>query len=167
MPGSTPKFAFPYPLGTDLIADGDDTIKALAEKVDTVLGTPTNASSTKPHSTPGFKPVGWTEVPASQVTITMAAPGLVLVRASTDIQALTGCGSCSVRIGTNDASMFTWLESGTQARTELQAVAWLYLPAGATALRIQVTTFANSAGGITLNSTRWGVFAVGGTPTLT
>ena len=38
MPANTPKYAFPYPLGTDLIADGDDSIKALAERVEAVLG---------------------------------------------------------------------------------------------------------------------------------
>lgn len=38
MPASTPKYAFPYPLGTDFIADGDDAIKALAERVEAVLG---------------------------------------------------------------------------------------------------------------------------------
>jgi hypothetical protein len=36
MPGTTPKLALPYPLGTDRVADGDDAIKALAERVETV-----------------------------------------------------------------------------------------------------------------------------------
>jgi hypothetical protein len=40
MPATTPKYAFPYPLGTDLIAEGDDAIKALAERVEAVLGPP-------------------------------------------------------------------------------------------------------------------------------
>lgn len=29
---------FPYPLGTDRVMDGDDAIKALAQKIDTALG---------------------------------------------------------------------------------------------------------------------------------
>jgi len=37
MPAATAK-GFPYPLGTDRLADGDDAIKALAEKVDTAIG---------------------------------------------------------------------------------------------------------------------------------
>lgn len=36
MPGTT-AHGLPYPLGTDLLADGDDAIKALAEAVDTGL----------------------------------------------------------------------------------------------------------------------------------
>jgi hypothetical protein len=39
MAGATTKYAFPYPLGTDPISDGDDQIKALAERVEAVLGT--------------------------------------------------------------------------------------------------------------------------------
>lgn len=34
MPATTTHFALPYPLGTDPISDGDDQIKALAEKLD-------------------------------------------------------------------------------------------------------------------------------------
>jgi hypothetical protein len=36
MPATTPKLLLPYPLGTDPIADGDDSIKALAERVETI-----------------------------------------------------------------------------------------------------------------------------------
>ena len=34
MPANTPLFAFPYPLGTDRVADGDDAIHALALAVE-------------------------------------------------------------------------------------------------------------------------------------
>jgi hypothetical protein len=37
MPANTPFFAFPYPLNTDPVVNGDDTIKALAEKVEAQL----------------------------------------------------------------------------------------------------------------------------------
>jgi|SRR6185369_543 len=37
MPATTPK-GFPYPLGTDRLADGDDAIHSLATAVDTKLG---------------------------------------------------------------------------------------------------------------------------------
>ena len=36
MPSATPVFAFPYPLGTDRVMDGDDAIAALANKVEAV-----------------------------------------------------------------------------------------------------------------------------------
>lgn len=38
MPANTPIFGFPYPVGTDRVADGDDAIKALAERVEGILG---------------------------------------------------------------------------------------------------------------------------------
>jgi len=33
----TPIYALPYPLGTDLIIDGDDAIRALAERIEAIL----------------------------------------------------------------------------------------------------------------------------------
>lgn len=36
--GSTTTKGYPFPVGTDRVMDGDDAIKALAEKVDTQLG---------------------------------------------------------------------------------------------------------------------------------
>lgn len=38
MPGATTKHAIPYPTPTDPVRDGDDRIKALAERVDLLLG---------------------------------------------------------------------------------------------------------------------------------
>lgn len=35
---TTPKYAFPYPIGTDRIMDGDNVMQALAERVEAVLG---------------------------------------------------------------------------------------------------------------------------------
>lgn len=37
MPGQTPTYALPYPLGSELVKDGDDVIKALAERVEALL----------------------------------------------------------------------------------------------------------------------------------
>lgn len=37
MPGSTPIYGFPYPLGTDPVRNGDNIIRALAEDVETVI----------------------------------------------------------------------------------------------------------------------------------
>lgn len=39
MAGSTTKYALPYPSGTDPLKQGDDTIKALAERVEVVMST--------------------------------------------------------------------------------------------------------------------------------
>jgi hypothetical protein len=36
MPSSTPKYQLPYPLGTDRVADGDNAIQALAERVEAI-----------------------------------------------------------------------------------------------------------------------------------
>jgi hypothetical protein len=43
MPSQTANLALPYPVGTDLIADGDNAIQALADKLDAILwsGIPT------------------------------------------------------------------------------------------------------------------------------
>lgn len=40
MPGSTATLAMPYPLATEPVSQGDDAIKALAERVEAVFGTP-------------------------------------------------------------------------------------------------------------------------------
>jgi hypothetical protein len=37
MPASTPVYALPYPLNTDPVTNGDDTIKALAERVEALM----------------------------------------------------------------------------------------------------------------------------------
>ena len=37
MPANTPVFGFPYPVGTDRVADGDNAIQALATKNETVV----------------------------------------------------------------------------------------------------------------------------------
>ena len=45
MGSQTPFYAFPYPLGTDRVADGDNAIQALAEKMEAVLGKGTGATT--------------------------------------------------------------------------------------------------------------------------
>jgi hypothetical protein len=37
MPGSTPIYGFPYPLGSDPVRDGDNVIRSLAEDVETAI----------------------------------------------------------------------------------------------------------------------------------
>lgn len=41
MGSTTPVFAFPYPVGTDRVMDGDNAIQALAEKIENVKATKT------------------------------------------------------------------------------------------------------------------------------
>jgi hypothetical protein len=42
MPGSTPIYGFPYPLGTDPVRDGDNVIRSLAEDVETEINSLNN-----------------------------------------------------------------------------------------------------------------------------
>jgi len=52
MPANTPK-GYPYPLGTDRLMDGDDSIHNLATAVDTKLGTAATGTTTVPVVTAG------------------------------------------------------------------------------------------------------------------
>jgi len=45
MGSQTPFYAFPYPIGTDRVMDGDNAIQALAEKVESVLGKGTSPAA--------------------------------------------------------------------------------------------------------------------------
>lgn len=47
MPANTPR-GYPYPVGTDRVMDGDDSIKALATAVDTQLGVSASGQNTIP-----------------------------------------------------------------------------------------------------------------------
>lgn len=167
MVGATPKFALPYPVGTDPISDGDDQIAALATKLDTMFGNVRAATISKGTGTPGFKSTTFFPVTLNQVTVTMSAPGLAFIKARTDASALAGTGYVAHRIGTDPQSEVTWFESGSVARFEFHSAAWVYLPAGATAFVPQMLDFTNSAAGFTVNATVWQVSAFGGTPTLT
>lgn len=88
MPGSTPRLALPFPLGTDALAQGDDTIAALAAKLEALnlawqmaAGT-TNvvANALAPSGGATFPIVGWpagrfTVPPLVFVTLQSATPG--------------------------------------------------------------------------------------------
>jgi hypothetical protein len=54
MGGTTPKYGLPYPTGTDRVADGDNAMQALAEKIDDTLAPTGTAGTIVP--TPG---AGW------------------------------------------------------------------------------------------------------------
>lgn len=81
MPANTAK-GFPYPLGTDRLADGDDAIHNLATAVDTLVGVVAAGSATSgvpsalntPVSTAVTFPVGrFTAPPQVAVTISGSA----------------------------------------------------------------------------------------------
>lgn len=55
MPANTPIYNFPYPLGTDPVAQGDNIIRELAEDVETVLAS----------SVPGLVKIATVNVPGS------------------------------------------------------------------------------------------------------
>jgi hypothetical protein len=46
MAGTTPKFAWPYPTGTDLVMNGDNAMEALARATETTITTKDSASCT-------------------------------------------------------------------------------------------------------------------------
>lgn len=48
MSGATTPHAYPYPLGTDLVSDGDNTLAALATMIDTKLGVWAAGTATVP-----------------------------------------------------------------------------------------------------------------------
>jgi hypothetical protein len=172
MPANTPKLAIPYPLGTDLLADGDNAIQASAERVENVLGTPYRANLNKALSVSGFKPAGSVLVPSATATLTMVGcGGLALVRQNTDISSMTGVGFAITRIGVNgglgdDATQAIYYESGS-GRAELASQALVWCAVGVTTLNLYVQTYANPAAGISVNSCRWGVFVLGGTAQFT
>jgi hypothetical protein len=167
MPSTTPKLAIPYPIGTDLLADGDNAIQASALRVEAILGSPYRANIQKNVGVTGFKPSGSVVVSAAAVTLTMSGSGgLALVRANTDISSMTGSGFCITRINNDDATQAIYYESGS-GRAELASLALIYVPVGATSLSLYVQTFTNPASGISINSCRWGVFVLGGTAQFT
>ena len=89
MPGSTPRLALPYPLGTDPIASGDDMIASLAAKLESLnipfqmaAGVYPNvvANALAPSGGATFGPLAFpagrfTVVPLVFVTLQAATPG--------------------------------------------------------------------------------------------
>jgi hypothetical protein len=73
MSGATAK-GYPYPTGGDAVTDGDDAIKALAEKVDTQLGTIARGAVTFPGLSTSIQTMAVT-FPAGRFT---AAPNVVV-----------------------------------------------------------------------------------------
>lgn len=86
--GSQTARGFPYPVGTDRVMDGDNAIRALAEKVDTDTGRPTAAGAVSvataavnvPVTTLVTFPAGrFTAAPAVSATPVTTAPQVFTV----------------------------------------------------------------------------------------
>lgn len=164
---ATSKYAIPYPIGTDRVADGDNAMQAIAEKVDTILGVPNTAATLrKSIGQAGWKPAAgqWVGLPGAATNITMSAGGLALVKLAIDISGITGSASLAVRMDARqDTEVFTF-EGAT--RQELRTFTVAYLVAGATTITPYVNTFVTPSAGLTINSVRWDAVAIGGSAAL-
>lgn len=106
MSGATTRFAFPYPTGTDRVADGDNAMQALAERVETVMGLATGKYWTKVRgSTPGTYTSGtWTTLHSVPLT-GLPIGGVVFVWASTILSNDTASAQIQTRISSATATI--------------------------------------------------------------
>jgi len=128
MGSTTPFYAFPYPIGTDRVMDGDDAIKALAERVEAVLGKGTGAStrawSSKQTAGGSIGAGTWTSVIG--LTCTGAPVGAILaVLAASTFSPTTAGGLAQARIVSAGATMTTPVSPKVNASG---ANVWLALP---------------------------------------
>lgn len=86
MPANTPK-GYPYPLGTDRLMDGDDSIHSLATAVDTNLGTGAAGTSVVTVATGGTPSALAVTFPAGRFTVAPAVVVSVNQNANTGVTA--------------------------------------------------------------------------------
>lgn len=116
MPGATAKYAVPYPLPADPVADGDDRIKALAERVDYLLGEAGATTITPPAvSTKHTKVVAFSRTYKTppKVLISLGEQGLI---------ATYGAGSVSIWVDDITTTGFTLGIHATN--TAQRSVSW-------------------------------------------
>lgn len=166
MPGQTPFYGFPFPVGTDQMSQGDDTLKDFASGLDGLLGAVHTALLTKGTGTPGFNSQTWYPVNMNTVTLTLPAPALCLITAGTDAAGLTDTGSVHHRINADLPSQCIWYE-GNGDRSEFRSLTLMALPAGSITLTPYMQNFKNNATGFSVYATTWGVWALGTVPELT
>jgi hypothetical protein len=114
MPGATPK-GYPYPLGTDLVSSGDNTIQALATFLDGQAGTRASGTITAnvsvintPVSVAVTYPVGrFTATPQVMATARAANPQTTAVGANG--HSASGVNIFAARVsGTANPSEVDW-----------------------------------------------------------
>lgn len=113
MPATTAR-GYPYPLGTDRVADGDDSIRALAEKVDTALGAMAAGTASINHVSTGFASTTIT-FPVGRFT---APPTSVLVQAfGTSVGGVLEGSGTSSGISATGCTVGWYRSSGTGTMT--------------------------------------------------
>jgi hypothetical protein len=167
MGGETPRFAIPFPAGTDAVRDGDDYMEALAQRVDDVLGVVHSARVAKTVAWNDAGVSGWVEVVDSTASLVVGPPGaLCFVRAIGDIADYLGVGYIGQRIGFDDVSASVVYDQGIVApRSSLVSTQWAYMAEGTYALSTHVSAF--NAFTFDINSVTWQVYALGAGISLT
>lgn len=98
---TTPGLALPYPVGTDLIMDGDNAIRALAERVEARLPW-------------GVLPNGYAQVVADQAGITTAGADVTGLTITVSVAAAR-----RIRLSSRTRSTFTVLTGSATATVQL------------------------------------------------
>jgi hypothetical protein len=113
MPENTPK-GYPYPLGTDRLADGDDAIHSLATAIDTRLGVACSGVTVVNVATGGTAGIVAVTFPAGLFTVaptclaTWAGTALATTACAISGPATTGMNVSGVRAGVGTLNVH-WL----------------------------------------------------------
>lgn len=83
MPSETPNWGIPYPVGTDRVADGDNAMQAIAERVDEALGVLGHLSLGALDQNIDS---GIADITGAVIIVTPAGPGNRLLRVSGHVQ---------------------------------------------------------------------------------
>ena len=102
MPATTTQ-GFPYPLPTDPIADGADAIKALAQKIDDIVGT-FAAGTIAIQGTGATSASAPITFPAGRFTVAPVVVATVTVGAVASVTAVTAAGATVGVKRTDDAA---------------------------------------------------------------
>lgn len=117
MPATTTK-GYPYPVGTDRVMDGDDSIKNLATEVDTHLGRVASGSVMVSLPTAGVAgsiavtfPVGRFTVAPQIATALASGNAGYMGGTATGVTGITtsGCVISAVRSGSNTSMGVSWV----------------------------------------------------------
>lgn len=109
MPSSTPVMGLPYPLGTDPVADGDDAIKALAERIEHRYARGMIDRKVITTTTPAIGTV-LTDVAGLNITATLFAGRWYRLSTRGLVQMQTAAGRVSVVLNGDGATLNDWVE---------------------------------------------------------